>query len=121
MKKALIFIVSLLITTTSIAQKNLDLVEKGAVMTLGIPNAEGFRYIELPRKNIIIKRGAIANFNNLEGLKVVVAAVRIQNDNIEVTLKRKDGLKFFRFWPTVTADLQNAIIQGELKIHNPNG
>lgn len=98
------------------AQENTSIIEKGAVLTLGNVTASSYQHIDFPRKNIIIKRGAIADFNNLEGRKVIVEEVVSANGQTKVTLKRKDGRNFFRFWPTVTSDIEMALAKGELKI-----
>ncbi len=114
MKIVVILMLCVLVTTSSIAQENSPSLDKGTEFILGEVSAEGYAHIAFPRKNLIIKRGAVANFNALEGVKVVVAEVRSKNNTTEVVLKRKDGLNFFRFWPTVTADVDKAIAQGEL-------
>jgi len=46
-------------TSSLLAQENLDVVEKGTVLTLGSVNAAGYQHIDFPRKNIIIKRGQL--------------------------------------------------------------
>ena len=114
MKIVVILMLGVILTTSSTAQENSPSLDKGTKFILGEVSAEGYAHIDFPRKNVIIKRGAIANFNSLEGVKVVVAEVRSKNNTTEVVLKRKDGLNFFRFWPTVTADVDKAIAQGEL-------
>ncbi len=116
MKKAVIFIVHICMTITLTAQKNIDIVEKGTILKLGQVSASSYQYIDFPRKNIIIKRGAIADFNNLEDRKVVVEEVSTLNGKTTVILKRKDGCNFFRFWPTVTSDIEMALAKGELKM-----
>ncbi|WP_273568293.1 hypothetical protein [Maribacter halichondriae] len=116
MKKAVIFIVSIFMTVTLMAQESSDFVKKGTVLTLGPVSASGYKHIDFPRKNIIIKRGAIADFNNLEGRKVIVEEVQTENGTTEVVLKRKDGRNFFRFWTTVTTDIEKALAKGELKM-----
>jgi hypothetical protein len=90
------------------------MIDQGTILTLGTVSASGYGHIDFPRKNIIIKRGAIANFNALEGEKVRVKEVRSDNGATEVVLQREDGRNFFRFWPTVTADLEQALKKGEL-------
>ncbi|WP_373518099.1 hypothetical protein [Pricia sp.] len=96
------------------AQENTDIVGEVSVLTLGTVSASGYEHIDFPRKNFIIKRGAIANFNALEGEKVVVEEVRSENGATEVVLQRKDGRNFFRFWHTVEADFEKALAKGEL-------
>jgi hypothetical protein len=116
MKKAVILILSIVMTTALMGQESMNSVEKGTVLTLGPVSATGYQHIDFPRKNIMIKRGAIANFNNLEGRKVVVEEILTESGSTKVTLKRKDGINFFRFWPTVTTDIDNALAKGELKL-----
>lgn len=98
------------------AQENPGVIEKGTILTLGKVTASSYQHIDFPRKNTIIKRGAIADFNNLEGRKVLVENVLTSNGKTTVTLKRKDGRNFFRFWPTVSSDIEMALLKGELKI-----
>ena len=116
MRKTTIVIAFLLSIGMLQAQENPDIIEKGTVLTLGKVAASSYQHIDFPRKNIIIKRGAIANFNNLEGRKVVVEEVSSLNGKTTVILKRKDGRNFFRFWPTVSSDIEMALLKGELKI-----
>lgn len=99
------------------AQENNEIIKKGTVLALGPTNASGYKHIHFPRKNFIIKHGAIANFNGLMGKNLVV--YRIETNKFGMTnavLKRKDGLKFFRFYPTVSADVDKALEKGELRI-----
>lgn len=49
------------------------------------------------------------------GAEVVVTSVNLNaRGKTEVTLKRQDGRKFFRNFPEVTADLEQALQAGEL-------
>ena len=98
------------------AQTNSSVIEKGTVLTMGKVTASSYQHIDFPRKNIIIKRGGIADFYNLEGRKVLVEDVVTENGKTIVTLKRKDGRNFFRFWPTVSSDIEMALAKGELKM-----
>jgi hypothetical protein len=116
MKKALIFIFSMCLTSTLMAQTDYTDIEIGMELTLGPVSASGYQHIDLPRKNFIIKRGAIADYNNLEGRKVVVTDILTTNGRTEVVLKRKDGLKFFRFWPSIHSDAEKALANGELRV-----
>ena len=89
---------------------------EGDTLVLGEPTGLSYKTIDFPRKNIIIKRGAIPNFNALIGKRVLVAQLKTDEEGrMNVTLKRIDGLNFFRFYPKVKADLSKAIDSGELK------
>lgn len=120
MKKAIILVLNLLMTATLLAQENVAIIEKGAILKLGKASALGYKHIDFPRKNTIIKRGAIADFNNLAYRKVVVKEVLSRNGDTKIVLERKDGLNFFRFFPTVEASLEKALAKGELILPNSN-
>lgn len=98
------------------AQENNSIVNEGEVLTLRAPAGSDYQHIDFPRKNIIIKRGAIANFKNLIGKELVVSEVNTKPDgSLETILKRKDGMNFFRFFPSVKANVEKALLSGELR------
>lgn len=93
---------------------------KGDIVTLGYPNGPDYQYLDFPRKNIIIKRGAIPTFNALIGKKLVVDQIETdKKGKTRAVLRRKDGLNFFKFYPTFTADVEGALADGELRIVKP--
>lgn len=88
----------------------------GDVLVLGAPNGSTYTAVDFPRRNTIIKRGAIADFNALIGKRVFVEQLLTDEEGqTKVTLKRADGLNFFRFLPNVEANVSKAIALGELK------
>ncbi len=89
-------------------------VREGSTLVLGKADAHGYDHIDFPRKNFIIKRGAIADFNRLQGMEVVVVSQTNRDGATWVTLERADGGKFFRFIPRVEARLDQALDAGEL-------
>ncbi len=95
------------------AQENEHTIKEGSVLTLGEPSANGYQHIDFPRKNMIIKRGAIANFNGLIGQKVIVK--KMGSHNSSTLLERQDGRPFFRFYPKVASNVEKALAAGELK------
>lgn len=116
MHKVFLFVMVFIAIPILSAQAPSTALDEGDLVTLDIPLGSEYQHLDFPRKNIIIKRGAIPNFNNLIGEKLVVA--RILTDKYGRTralLKRKDGLNFFRFYPSVTADLEKALADGEIK------
>ena len=117
MKKSFLLIGFLASMSMLVAQEQTQILEEGDIVTLGVPQGPEYQNIDFPRKNIIIKRGAIPNFNALVGEQLVVD--RIETDkkgNIKTLLRRKDGLNFFRFFPTVKADVSKAMENGELRM-----
>lgn len=119
MKTVVLFLVFILSGFSAIAQETSDLVAVGDVMNINLPENGSFEHIHFPRKNFIIKRGGIANMKSVHGNKVMITNIKtISNGNTRVTLKRKDGRKFFNYLPSVKADLENALAKGELKMPN---
>ncbi|MFT6371212.1 MAG: hypothetical protein ACJAWH_002299 [Maribacter sp.] len=93
----------------------------GDVLVLSQPSGSSYQHIDFPKRNIIIKRGAIANFNNLIGQKLIVKEIiTTYNGMKKAVLTRKDGRNFFRFFPNVTSSLDKALAKGELKIFKKN-
>ena len=90
----------------------------GDIYTIGTPNAVTYKYIDVPRPNIIMKRGGFPNYSDIAGRNVEVTAIKEKKDGTnKVTIKLKDGTKFFGSHRTLTTDFNNAIASGELK-HN---
>ena len=116
MRKSILFMEFLFCVSMLNSQSIRNSSVEGDVLILGEPSGASYTAIKFPRKNIIIKRGAIANFNALLGKKLVVEKIETNKDGVEIsTLRRKDGLNFFRFFPEIKADLSKAIESGELK------
>lgn len=116
--KKVIFIMSFVLSLGLVnGQESEKAIETGTVLTLGDPSSGlDYKYVHFPRKNFIIKRGAIANFKGLVGKKVEVnSMMKSDNGMTKIVLKRKDGLKFFRFYPKIEANLEKAMASGELK------
>ena len=92
-------------------------IKVGDILHIGESVTYGYAHINFPRANFIIKRGGIANYNNLRGEKVVVTKLtQNKKGKTEVTLERKNGRKFFRNFKSVNADIANALATGELVV-----
>ena len=91
-------------------------VKAGDILQIGRPDAPGFKHIAFPRANIIIKSGGIANYKKMEGVQVVVTAVKEKKDGSkQIMIKRTDGEPFFGIHTVVSADADDAFKSGELK------
>ncbi len=98
------------------AQNNQEIqVQIGDELVLGQPKAASYRHINVPRKNFIIKRGGIANLSSLQNSRVIVTDI-VYGAKTQITFKRTNDRKFFRIYKTFTADLENALNNGELVI-----
>ncbi len=91
-------------------------IKEGTLLTIERPVGSEYQHIHFPRKNFIIKRGGIANLKSVYGKEVEVIAYSYTDEgDTKVTLKRTDGMKFFRNFSTVDAHLEDALKAGELK------
>ena len=91
-------------------------VVKEDLLIIGEPSGSRYLHIDFPRKNIIIKRGGIASFKSVIGEEVIVESTsKNKRGSTMVTLRRKDGIKFFRHYRTVKANLDKALASAELR------
>jgi len=116
MKKYVLGMALAFLSFKNYGQSNVNEVKIGDEVTLSEPaGGDTYKHINFPKKNIIIKRGAIADFNSLSGLPLEVTSIKnTATDDKIVTLKRRDGKKFFRFYKTVDANFSDAIKSKEL-------
>ncbi|MDC6365445.1 MULTISPECIES: hypothetical protein [Flavobacteriaceae] len=106
------------VCTTSFlqAQENyVDLVQIGDQLTLGTPSGNHYKYISVPRKNFILKRGGIGDISSLVNQKITITNISY-GKVAKVTFKKTNGGKFFRVYKTFTADFNKAVDAGEIKI-----
>lgn len=117
--KSIYFLLAVLFSACSLhAQKNhVDVVQIGDQLTLGKPSGASYTQVLVPRKNFIIKRGALPNINALENTKVTITDIS-DGKNPQITFKKSDGTKFFRFYKTMKANFNQALASGELRISN---
>ncbi|WP_343488106.1 hypothetical protein [Allomuricauda sp. d1] len=109
-------ILSLIFTLPLRAQDYQDLVKVGDELIIATPVSSDYKYIDVPRKNFIIKRGGIANIKSLKNRKVIVENIENKGGDVEVTFTPADGGKFFNVYKKMNADLNDAIENGELVI-----
>lgn len=97
------------------AQSEPQTVKTGDVLVINKPSNQTFKHLDLPRANFIIKKGGIANYKSIVGKRVRVKGVkRNKLGETTVVLEREDGRKFFNSFPSITANLNNAVEEGEL-------
>ena len=114
---AVLFTVGILsINAQSGGPEVLKEVKAGDMLQIGRPDSPSFKHIDFPRANTIIKNGGIANYKKMEGVKVVVTAVKEKKDGtLQVKIKRTDGGRVFGIHSVVSADLKDALESGELR------
>lgn len=88
----------------------------GDVLIIAKNKGETYRHIDVPRLNMIVKRGGIASYKSIYNAKVKITEVS-ENEygKTFVKLERVDGKKFFNHKKSVLAHYENAISSGELK------
>lgn len=114
LKFALLLFTLLLIPHSSFGQDNSDL-KTGDVLIITKNNNTPFNHLYFPRPNFIIKRGGIANFKALDGMKVRIEEI---SEGTTVKLIPLDGKKFFNRYTYVNASLEKALENNELKLVN---
>ncbi len=116
--KKLVFIPIMILMALPIKAQNEPEVEVGDILTISQPEeGHNFKHLNLPKANFIIKKGGIANYKSIINNRVEVVAIETNADGDQkVVLKREDGRKFFRSYPTISANLEDSMEAGELKI-----
>ncbi|MDT0606626.1 hypothetical protein [Croceitalea rosinachiae] len=118
MKRIFFILVILCATVRMHAQEDFsDLVKIGDQLIISKPSQNRYQFIDIPRKNFIIKRGGIANMGSLKNMIVTITEIG-DSDNPKVRFKKSSGGKFFLAYRTLTANLNGAINSGELKIQS---
>jgi len=89
----------------------------GDVIEIGTPSTSKYKYIKFPRANFIIKRNGVADYKSALGEEVVVTDVEtIDDGNTRISVKRKDGRRFFNTVSNVSISLEKALEANEIKI-----
>ena len=89
----------------------------GDVLSVKTPSTENYKHIDFPKANILIKRGVVTRYKSVYNNAVIIDKVTTKNNgSTSVTLKKKDGSKFFGFLNTVEANYEKAIDAGELAV-----
>lgn len=120
MKKALFFLIAILIAQYTEAQIVTDSNVIGKTFIIKAPEGNSFDHLNFPRLNFIIKKRGIANYKSVYGKRVkITASEQLEDGNTRVYLKRTDGRKFFNYLPEVAANLELALQSGELVQYEP--
>ena len=88
---------------------NSENVSVGDVIAIGAPSGKTYQHILFPKTNFILKKGGNPNYKKIKGLQVTVTNREEKNSKTIITIKRKDGKKFFNSLNTVNVDLEEAI------------
>lgn len=114
MKKTIVFIALLLVSSvTSFAQKS-EKVEVGDIFTISAVEGNKYQYVKFPKSNFIIKKGGIVNYTRIVGEKVKVTSVKEKKGTKVATLELVSGKKFFNSHKSIKAMISEALKNNEL-------
>ncbi|WP_147676255.1 hypothetical protein [Algibacter pacificus] len=89
----------------------------GDVIEIGNPSTSKYKHIKFPRANFIIKRNGVADYKKALGNQVVVTNVEtIKEGETRISVKRKDGKRFFNTVSNISISLEKALAANEIKI-----
>ncbi len=89
----------------------------GDVYKIGPSETATYKHLDIPKPNIIRKRGGLPNQKDIQGLVVEVTGFKEKDGTTEVTIKPKDGTRFFGSHKWIKADLNAALAAGELQAY----
>ena len=91
-----------------------NLPKVGDVLIVNATSNTKYNHVYFPKLNFLVKKGKLATYKPIHGVKVVVKEVINKNDNVYVVLEKKDNTKFFDYQKQVKANYTNSINSGEL-------
>lgn len=112
MKNTFILLTFLLMSNISFSQDKYENLKPGDILSINKDSNIPFNNIYFPKPNFIIKRGAIANYKSLDGMKVIIEEI---SEDATVKLTPLNGKRFFNRFSYVKANLEKALESNELK------
>ncbi|SEK86799.1 hypothetical protein SAMN04488008_102332 [Maribacter orientalis] len=112
MKYTIVLLAFLMFSYSSFSQNEVSDLKPGDVLIISKDSNTPFQYLYFPKPNFIIKRGSIANYKGLNGMRVQIEAI---SDESVARLIPLNGKKFFNIFSYVNADLKSALNNKELK------
>lgn len=90
-------------------------VQIGDVLILGKASAQDYQHIRFPKTRFIMKKGGIANYKKLNGMQVIITEIeKDSKGGTLITIKRKDGKKFFGVVSSTKVHYENGIKSKEI-------
>ena len=117
LKNSLIFVIFLFLVSAVVSTGYAQEIKIGDELTIEKPSGSEYQHIYFPRKNFIIKRGGTPDLKTVKNVVVVVTDIEYGSNNESIiTIKRKDGRRFFFALRHVKANFEGAIETGELQV-----
>ena len=103
------------------AQIKVPVVNIGDELKIATVPSNDYEYIEVPRKNIILKRGGILNFSKFSNSTVIIKDLVYEKETAYAIIERADKRRFFKAFRTLTVDIEAALEAGELTLPKLEG
>ncbi|MET1258831.1 hypothetical protein ABV409_05795 [Flagellimonas sp. DF-77] len=103
------------------AQNKVPVVNIGDELKIASVPSNDYEYIEVPRKNIIMKRGGILNFSKFRNSSVIIKDLVYEKETSYAIIERTDKRRFFKAFRTLTVDIEGALEAGELTLPKSEG
>jgi hypothetical protein len=116
MKNTILVALLMIFFSSSIyAQNSNSSINVGDVFAIGEVYNNNYKHIDFPKSNFIIKKGGIANYENIKGEKVEITSIKEQKGgSLIATIKLTSDKLFFNSHKYVTANISEAINKKEL-------
>ncbi|RNC83475.1 MAG: dihydroorotase [Winogradskyella sp.] len=86
----------------------------GDMFTIGETESGQYESIDLPKPNVIIKKGGIANYDNLAGNKVEVVSIKENKEGRTIATIKMANKRFFNSHKFLKVDIAKALETKEL-------
>lgn len=87
----------------------------GDILLINSTSNIKYNHIDLPKLNIIAKRGHAANYKSIHGNRVVVTEIMSsKNGETEIRFENENKSLFFRYLKNIEANYYKSIDSGEL-------
>ena len=114
------YVIAVLIVVGSLslnAQETNIEVKKGDIYEIVTPSGKSYKYINFPRKNIILKKGGVLTNQTVNGKEVIVTKVTKKNNgSTKIKVKPTDGTGFYKVIKSVTIHFEEALKSGEIRV-----
>lgn len=92
-------------------------VAKGDIIKVGNPSSKSYRHTKLPRGNFVGTKNGVADYKSALEKELVIADIKeITKGSTIISVKRKDGKKFFNTVATLNVCLEKALGLNEIKL-----
>jgi len=112
----ILFFVAIFSSSLISAQKSDNNFKKGDVFIISKVENNNYKHIYFPKKNFIIKKGGIVNFENVYEQNIEIVSTKTdKKGNLIATIKLVSGKRFFNSHKYLKANISRALLEKELK------